>query len=64
MLPFPRRCKLDKENEKAEPMLVLLDVNDEGACPAPGHAGRTPRVAWHRIASRNMMENTGVMKIH
>ena len=31
-------CKLDKENEKAEPMLVLLDVNDEGAYYRPEHS--------------------------
>jgi nucleoredoxin len=31
-------CKLDKENEKAEPMLVLLNVNDEGAYYRPEHS--------------------------
>merc|ERR1712164_82925 len=31
-------CKLDKENEKAEPTLVLLDVNDEGAYYRPEHS--------------------------
>merc|ERR1719359_748236 len=31
-------CKLDKENEKTEPTLVLLDVDDNGAYYRPEHS--------------------------
>merc|ERR1711869_140458 len=31
-------CKLDKENAKDEPTLVLIDVNDDGAYYRPEHS--------------------------